>query len=270
MPGFWDLSEQNHKQTCSSADSAANTHALQMECDEFSHSLKMENVPRAKSPIAVPFLSHHKGNDQQRLSPSDTGPAHSCRCMNCLFIGTLKAIDLGKPKLVSGEWQEEFLPEENNVLYSIACRFPGCEEQKICGSRYLENPEDDGWLASMLKPNLAEHERTHFGKAGAYHCREKGCQTETNKFADLKRHCLVKHCTNPTKFPCSILGCRYGGDNGFTREDKLKSHYRNVHKGKIVPGKAFQPLKPKTEGTKFTKAKAQGSFPLQPKPSVDA
>jgi len=132
-----------------------------------------------------------------------------------------------------------------------ACRFPGCQEQSI-----FRNPFG--------------HEQSHFGKAGDYHCLEEGCKTTTKKWADLRRHCLNQHCTNATKFPCPVLGCKYGGDNGFIREDKLKSHHRNVHQGKVVPGKAFQPIKPKANGAKVIKGKSQVVQTIKPKPSAGA
>lgn len=36
-------------------------------------------------------------------------------------------------------------------------------------------------------------------------------------------------CSNPKKFPCPALDCKYNGDNGFARKDKLTSHWKKVH-----------------------------------------
>lgn len=77
-----------------------------------------------------------------------------------------------------------------------------------------------------------------------YRCLEQHCHFNTKRIADLVRHYRTKHCENPPNFSCQVLGCKYGGENGFARKDKLKSHYRNVHEGKM-PGKAFQAIEPK-------------------------
>ena len=77
-----------------------------------------------------------------------------------------------------------------------------------------------------------------------YWCLEQHCHFNTKRQADLARHYRTKHCENPPNFPCQVLGCKYGGENGFVRKDKLKSHYKNVHEGKL-PGKAFQAIEPK-------------------------
>jgi len=94
---------------------------------------------------------------------------------------------------------------------------------------------------------MNNHERNHFKRAGIYRCLEPGCGKTTKKFADLKRHYRVAHCTNAIKYPCPTFGCKYSGNNGFLREDKLKSHYRNVHKEKAAPSKSLQDIYPKKD-----------------------
>ena len=86
------------------------------------------------------------------------------------------------------------------------------------------------------KGGSEEHERSHFGQSGKYTCAEPGCHTTTKKFSDLKRHYAGRHCIDPkkAKFPCPVLDCKYSGDNGFARKDKLKSPYKNVHERKLV------------------------------------
>lgn len=164
--------------------------------------------------------------------------ARQCTCASCLLLGATRSDKLERIK----DWQSV----DKKVL---ACKFSGCTEIAYL---FCDSPSDD----RLYRKDFAKHERTHFGKVGEYHCLEEGCNTTTKKFADLKRHHSNKHCTNAPKFSCPVLGCKYGGDNGFTREDKLKSHHRNVHQGKAAPGKAFQPLKPKTDGAKVVKGKS--------------
>ena len=66
-----------------------------------------------------------------------------------------------------------------------------------------------------------------------YYCKGPGCKQSFKKWGDLKRH-DKGHCKKPNLFPCEVIGCKYGGKNGFIRKDKLYSHRRNVHDGKLV------------------------------------
>ena len=109
------------------------------------------------------------------------------------------------------------------------CRFPSCEYSTLQGSQDYS------------------HEEGHYFQNGKYTCLEQDCQTVTGYFSELKRH-YKKHCTNPDKeqFPCPVPWCKYSGNNGFLRKDKLQSHYRNIHEGKPGPVKAGRVIKPAT------------------------
>ena len=133
-------------------------------------------------------------------------PEQQCACMSCL-------------KVCSNVW----FWDQNHK-----CRFPGCQT-----STYLV----------CLKP-----EKSHYGQSGKYACLEQNCQAVTKNFGDLKRHDKAKHCTKPDKeqFPCPVIWCKYSGNNGFARKDKLKSHYKNIHEGKPGPVKTGRVIKPAT------------------------
>lgn len=119
--------------------------------------------------------------------------ANNCSCPICLCVGI-------KKNYVCPEWE-------------TPCRVLGCNEAY--------------WYWVVTK-----HEKSHFIKAGKYACLEEDCHTTVAKWGDLKRHYKSRHCTRTTKYPCLVIGCKYGGDNGFPRKDKLKSHFKNVHEGK--------------------------------------
>ncbi|MCJ1238311.1 hypothetical protein MMC14_006300 [Varicellaria rhodocarpa] len=79
---------------------------------------------------------------------------------------------------------------------------------------------------------------------GKYSCTAPNCKHAFKRPSDLIRHNKVVHCLRAEKFPCNVIGCKYGGDNGFTRKDKLKSHMKNAHEGKFPvnqPPRAIQP-----------------------------
>lgn len=81
---------------------------------------------------------------------------------------------------------------------------------------------------------LCRHEGTHFEHQGKYKCAETDCDCLAKQFRDLKRHYRAKHCTKTPGYPCDVLGCKYGGENGFHRKDKLASHYKNMHQGRVA------------------------------------
>ena len=78
-----------------------------------------------------------------------------------------------------------------------------------------------------------DHVRRHYGDKGHYACAEEGCRTVVKRWYDLVRHYRVRHCKVARRFPCNEVGCKYGGENGFMRMDKLKSHQRNKHEKSI-------------------------------------
>ena len=151
---------------------------------------------------------------------NDSNSQKDCTCISCLRIG-----------------KDVLLAFESN---RYKCRFP------YCHSKIHEYP----WFKSWF-----EHERNHYSQQGKYTCLEQNCKVVTKNFNDLKRHDKAKHCTNPYKehFPCPESWCKYSGNNGFARKDKLKSHYKNMHEGKLGPCKAGRVIKPAT---------------LKPKPQV--
>ena len=142
--------------------------------------------------------------------PNGSSSQEDCSCISCLGIG---------------------IRNGRSWYYQNGCRFPGCPYR----SRLYGCP-------------VYEHEKSHYGQTGKYMCLEQTCQVATKNFGDLKRHDKAKHCSNPTKeqFPCPVLWCKYSGNNGFARKDKLKSHYKNIHEGKPGPVKAGRVIKPAT------------------------
>lgn len=76
-----------------------------------------------------------------------------------------------------------------------------------------------------------------------YRCAVQGCHYFSIRRFELKRHHAAKHCTQPERFPCPEPYCRYGGDNGFIRPDKLKEHQKKIHEGKFKPAKALRTIK---------------------------
>ena len=155
-----------------------------------------------------------------------------CSCMKCAFLGTYNSIT----------WTKTKRTEDWDAVFSTLCRIPDCTKRIELQTRYFNVNE-----SKKLQYDVVSHERTHYGQPGAYRCLEAGCQVTAKKFYDLRRHYRGKHCSNVVKYPCKELGCRYSGDNGFVRKDKLKDHQRNVHGGRANPAKSLQPLKPKME-----------------------
>lgn len=122
-------------------------------------------------------------------------------------------------------------------FFLARCRIPPCTMAKstyiwgLTPHASVLSPED--FSLYRLK-DLYEHERIHFEHQGKYKCAEEDCGHLTKQFRDLKRHYRAKHCTKIPEFPCDALGCKFGGENGFHRRDKLASHYKNIHQGQAA------------------------------------
>ncbi len=165
---------------------------------------------------APPIAAEPSGREVSNLS-------NICACINCLQVG------LGRGPVKSFD----------NTI-GLICRASGCA--------YVQETN----IGMHHKGGPLDHERSHFGQPGKYACAERGCKAVAKKFSDLKRHYAGQHCTNPqsTKHGCQIIGCKYSGNNGFARKDKLTSHYKNMHEGRMaLPGKSYKVIKPRTTGT---------------------
>ena len=132
------------------------------------------------------------------------------------------------------EWLDAH-PEMRSWIFG--CRVTGCEwtTAKSLMPRYFDKIK---WVL------LHERSRDHYGERGDYRCREIGCKYVTKRWTDFKRHASSKHCIRPKKFTCPVVTCNYH-DIGFARNDKLNSHFQNVHGGMLQPGKANKAVKPK-------------------------
>ena len=78
---------------------------------------------------------------------------------------------------------------------------------------------------------------------GKYSCTATNCRQTFTWAEEFTRHIKTFHCLHAVIYPCEYIGCKYGGANGFKRKDKLKSHQRNVHLGKALPGQVPRAIK---------------------------
>lgn len=174
-----------------------------------------ETIPMGDCEEAFTTPSTREQSPSSTPNPvNNSAPQKNCTCISCL-------------KIPAPYWGASYINGEH------LCRFPSCQGIPDTNKAFSE---------------LRNHEVGHYGQPGKYTCLEQTCHTITKSFGDLKRHDKAKHCTNPEKeqFPCPVLWCKYSGNNGFARKDKLKSHYKNIHEGKSGPGKANRVLKPAT------------------------
>ncbi len=154
------------------------------------------------------------------LGFSDDGGCRTsldCSCMACSHIGNWTVLD---PSGIRG------------------CRFHGC-------TYTAQTAKDD---TSAWQSDLINHEYSHYFMHGEppFQCADGHCKFTTKRWSDLVRHCKSRHCTGPKEFPCPVPYCKYSGNNGFARKDKLRSHQRNVHETRVMPApsqglRAIQP-----------------------------
>ena len=105
----------------------------------------------------------------------------------------------------------------------------------------------------------AWHAKGHYKRdyQSPFCCPVKDCRFSSKRWSDICRHTTAKHCTNPAKFACSVIECKYHGEgNGFTRKDKLRDHYKKMHQGQKFNGQAARAIKPAPAPSH---AKASGS-----------
>lgn len=158
-------------------------------------------------------------------SPDDdlSSRVRRCNCFVCL-------------KLFKTSKTKEGFPLARRDGEDIHCRIPGCDW----------NSKGKNSLIQDFQSRI-DHEKRHFMEPRpnlSLACTQVHCNFITKREPDLRRHYRSMHCLNPNIFPCPVLWCKYSGVNGFTRKDKLTSHYRNVHEGKIGRGQALRRIQP--------------------------
>ena len=152
------------------------------------------------------------------LRRRSSSPPKECFCITCLDLGSNRYED-------GGETQDHYPCRLLDCNFSAAVR-PEIEE---FGSHH------------RAELDARKHEKNHFRHEGQFRCIEDRCVYGAKRWSDLKRHYTSKHCLDPkTKFPCPEIDCKYGGNNGFTRKDKLKSHREKVHEKHARPEKRFR------------------------------
>ena len=197
-------------------------------------------IPIGESPsitASSPESSFAESTGTQHLeSQPDLESSSECNCMVCLGLVSRNSVAVSFTA--------------TQILAS--CRFPDCDFVHI--SYYSKN-EYDNFGVSFKKivqhsyfSFIRKHECQHFRSPEGFSCRVQGCKTTVKKFEDLKRHSRAKHCKKATKFPCPEIGCKYSGDNGFKRKDKMRSHYHNIHERKMGSGKSERSIEPKGKG----------------------
>lgn len=149
-------------------------------------------------------------------------PAKGCVCLGCLCWPTNEKIsELSRPLKVS-------------------CRIPDCSWT----FRTYDLPQIRWQLVEVH-----QHEKDHFIEQtpgrDAFTCKHEHCIYTTKRSSDIKRHYAAKHCKNAKKFPCTVVGCKFSGDNGFSRKDKMRDHLKAGHRSMFTPGKPVQTIKSK-------------------------
>ena len=183
-----------------------------------SPSLPVGNPDEADDKITTADIDRLYGINHDRV----------CACLNCLdFLPSLGLVEI----------RNRF-----PALRYISCRVEGCTwNHKI----------DFNWVYDECA-RTKSHEESHFREETSdqdwnliFTCKDDRCQIRSKRKDDVKRHYATVHCKNPQRYPCHVIGCPFGGENGFTRKDKLTSHMKSTHKGLPLPGKRIQAIKPK-------------------------
>ena len=158
--------------------------------------------------VTTVLTSAQDGVDALRSgqASSSTSGSKNCACIVCLEIGCPRSPDKSQ----------------------FRCRVESCSRHN--DGDYI------GW-----------HEKSHYKQywKSPFCCPVTNCRFSTKRWPDLCRHTTAKHCNNPAKFECSVIGCKYHGEgNGFTRKDKLRDHCRKMHRGQVVPRQVVRTLEP--------------------------
>lgn len=179
--------------------------------------------------VTVALIPSQGGFDTPSFgqASSSTSPSKKCACIVCLGIGIY----------------------DSNPRGTYHCRFASCDWIPITGAG-----KEVFEYTLQYQPVRIQHEKNHYRRDAKifrppssvpFSCPIETCHFSSKRWSDLHRHTTAKHCNNPTKFACSVIGCKYNAEgNGFTRKDKLTDHYKNMHQGQRFQGQAMRAIKP--------------------------
>ena len=195
----------------------------------FSECAINDNPLARDEPLAVTAVNRNVGALQQVITPKlqdSRGRARfpvnlkfviDCKCIACrdsLYRGPY-TLDHGVPRDEAHSWIE-------------LCDISDCDSRY--GIRRVPDTEH------LFKTKVG-HRRDL-----SCCCAAAACNFVSDRWCDLRRHHVTKHCINPKRYPCPEPFCVYGGENGFKRLDKLKDHHRKVHEEKLRPIRIQRPL----------------------------
>ena len=179
--------------------------------------------PSGSGPI-IPWTPDNLATISKNPPPVEVGiAAGDCDCINCTI--ELHFQEAAALKVPFGS---------TSHCFKYPCHLQICKFETI-SHQY--------WAKGEWK----RHYCSHFKQDGKYTCDDGDCKRAFSRSVDFFRHSNDVHCKCAQKFPCDVFGCKYGGDNGFRRKDKLTSHKRNVHDGKatVASGRLPRSIKPK-------------------------
>ena len=181
------------------------------------HSINQDTNQVTSAPVVVPSQGDTDTPDPCQES-SSTSPSKKCACIVCLGVGIIDPNRQGLHR----------------------CHLASCS--------WIANDASAPYRHLLAERDRAAHEKTHYrpeNSQSPLSCPTQNCRFTSKRWSDLHRHTSAKHCNNPTKFACSVMGCKYYGEgNGFIRKDKLTAHYKSMHQGQKVHGQAVRAIKP--------------------------
>ena len=171
--------------------------------------------------------------ESEKFSPSIAPSPEQCACLNCVheYLCTHVTEREMNGSIYSGSAIYALRP-------SWASPAKGREQEAHSWwplKWMWENPSNPTWkwVKSSFRPDRND-----------YRCPEDHCRKKFTDFRGMLRHYQATHCTQPTRYPCTFFNCKYSGDNGFVRKDKLQSHLRKVHGAQTVPSNTPRRLLP--------------------------
>jgi len=180
---------------------------------------------------SAPTLIASREHEKEHFNLRAFDCTYNCRLKECQFI----------TKDVAELWHHR----------KARHQYPGPPPHKVFTCKMKDCTFSMEQDSQILSHYLAEHRLPVKSTETRYICRERRCQFTSKRWSDLLRHCSAKHCTRSKKFSCPILWCKYNGNtHGFSRKDKLQSHMRNVHEGKVASKKARGQALPKIQPKK--------------------
>lgn len=188
-----------------------------------------DNTVRDFNPSIHSLEGDYRNDDQFSNACYSRSDENATAALDSLYTSNVLAALPSTNNMYSSEYPDSDDINQYNTVYHEQALWDVAESEKH------EHNGDVEEYRYTTKENIPYKWTRTSGGVESFQCLADGCGITCKRIADLIRHHKTRHDVNLQKLSCPKPRCVRVGENGFSRDDKLKEHLRGYHKDTSVP-----------------------------------